>query len=139
MRTTINWQSLFLLWLPGVGLALLSSYYVLTRLHKVIYWESTTGTITGVVVEESGDDWTYYEKAEFVDPTGKTLEAIAFSGVGAEEDVPTGEVTILYDPADSSNATIFKLGDFLIVVMLPFAALLIYLGWPFNKHPDVPA
>ncbi|MEZ4947700.1 MAG: hypothetical protein R2804_19365 [Cyclobacteriaceae bacterium] len=44
MRTTINWQSLFLLWLPGVGLALLSSYYVLTRLHKVIYWESTTGT-----------------------------------------------------------------------------------------------
>lgn len=126
---------MFLMWLPGVGLALLSSYTVLTRLHKVIYWQSAKGTITGVVVEESGDDWTFYEKAEFVDPNGKTLEAIAFSGVGAEEDVPTGEVTILYDPADPSNATIFKLGDFLIVVMLPFAAFLIFIGWPFTKVP----
>lgn len=124
---------MFLLWLPGVGLALLSSYYVLTRLHKAITWHSTKGTITGVVEEESGDEWTYYEKAEFVDATGKRLEAIAFSGVGEKEDARTGEVTVLYDPSDSSNATIFKLGDFLIVVFLPFAALLIYLGWPFSK------
>ncbi|MFZ1807312.1 MAG: DUF3592 domain-containing protein [Cyclobacteriaceae bacterium] len=133
MRITINWQFLFWLWLPGVGLALLSSYYVLIRLHKVIYWQSTKGTITGVVTEELGDEWTYYEKAEFVDPTGKTIEAIAFSGVGEREDVPSGEVTILYDPADPSHATIFKLGDFIIAVFLPFAALLIYLGWPFSE------
>jgi hypothetical protein len=136
MRTTIHWQSLFWLWLPGVALAILSSYYVLTRLHKAIFWHSAKGTITGVVVEESGDDWTYYEKAEFVDPTGKRLEAIAFSGVGAEEDASTGEVTVLYDPANPSNATIFKLRDFLIGVFLPFAALLIYLGWPFSKTGD---
>jgi len=87
-----------------------------------------------VVAEESGDEWTYYEKAEFVDPTGNRREAMAFSGVGEEEDAHKGEVTILYDPADPSNATIFKCGDFLIVLFLPFATLLIYLGWPSDEE-----
>ena len=135
MRTTIHWQVLFLLWLPGIGLAALSSYYVLNRLHKVITWQSTKGTITGVVVEESGDEWAYYEKAEFVDATGKMGEAIAFSGVGEEEDARTGEVTVLYDPANPAHATIIHIRDFLIGLFLPFAALLIYLGWPFSKVP----
>ncbi|MEP2667886.1 MAG: DUF3592 domain-containing protein [Cyclobacteriaceae bacterium] len=136
MNTTINWQTMFWLWLPGVGLAGLSSYYLLTGLHRVIYWETTKGTITGVVEEESDDEWTYYEKAEFVDPSGKIVEVIAFTGVGAREDTHTGEVTILYDPKQPSHATIFQLRDYLIVLFLPFAALLMFLGWPFSKTPD---
>ena len=137
MRHGILWSPALWLWLPGVGIVSLVIYAVVPRLYYVITWEHTTGTVVDVTSEYSEDEWTYYEKAEFIDPDGTKWEAIAFSGYGDRDDVSTGEVTILYETGNPKNATIIKLGDFLIIVMLPFAALLIYLGWPFGRDVDV--
>lgn len=133
MRFTFNW--LFVMWLAGIGIAILSSYYLLVGLYQVITWDTATGTIIEIVVDESGEELTYYSKAEFIAPTGGKIEVVANTGVSERDELYMGEVTILYDPANPSNAIIFQLADYLIVLFLPFAALLIYLGWPFGVAP----
>ena len=133
MRHAVPWSLIFWLWLPGVGLLAVITYAVVPRLYRVITWEHTTGTVIDVVDDFSGDEWTFYVKAEFIGPAGTKLEATSFSGFGDRDDVPAGEVSILYDPGNPKNATIIMWGDFLIIILIPLAALLIYLGWPFPR------
>jgi hypothetical protein len=133
MRFNGSWFVTVFVFIPGACLALLSSYYLFTGLYHLIEWNSTTGTITGVVVKESIDDFAYHEKAVFIDTTGKTIEVIALSGVDEREDARDGEVSILFNPKNTSQAIILLWRDYLILLFFPFAALLMILGWPFER------
>lgn len=132
MRFTVSWfgTSLFLI---GVALGLFSCYYVFTGVYRVVAWSWTPGIITGTVTVDAIEDYTIHEKAEFVDPAGDTIQVIAFSGVTTEDDARTGEVTILYNPKNSREATILQFRDYLVVFFLPFALFLVWIGWPFQS------
>lgn len=131
MRFTVN-SLTFLLFLPGVVLICFCVYFLSTGIYQLAAWNKTSGVITEVVnigtVENS-----FHEKATFVDDRGKSLEVIALSGFLNEEDTFEGTVTIVYDPANSANARIVFLRDYLLLLFLPFGALLVFLGWPFEK------
>jgi hypothetical protein len=132
MRFTGGWFQI-LLFLTGVALGLLSSYYLFRGVYRMVGWSWTTGIITGTVFVETSEDYAIHEKAQFVDPAGDTIEVISFAGVTHEDDARTGEVTILYNPKNTREATILQFRDFLIVLFLPFALLLVFLGWPFES------
>ena len=125
------------LFLIGIALALFSSYYVLRGAYRMIAWSWTHGVITGTVVEESIDDNIIHEQAEFVDPSGDTIQVISFSGVTYQDDARTGDVIILYNPHNTREATILQFRDYLVVFFLPFALFLIWFGWPFHPAPNV--
>ncbi|MGE0588705.1 MAG: DUF3592 domain-containing protein [Cyclobacteriaceae bacterium] len=132
MRYTGSVLTTVTLFLPGIALALVSGYYLSQGVYRMMAWRYTTGTITDVVIKELSDDYAFHEKAEFTDLDGKTIEVISLTGVDVQEDTRSGSVTILYNPKKSSEAIILQFRDYLIVFFLPFAFLLIYLGWPFE-------
>ena len=111
----------------------LCSTYMYTGLYRLAVWETTNGTIVGVVIKESTDDFAFHEKARFTDPSGNTIDVISFTGVDLEEDARTGDVTILYNPSDPIEAVILQGRDYLILLFIPFTILLMYLGWPFTE------
>jgi hypothetical protein len=134
MRYTGNWLTTFL-FIVGIALGLFSAYYAVNGIYRLVAWSWTKGVITGTEVRQGIDDISIHEKAEFVDPRGDTIQVVAFSGVTYEEDARTGEVTILYNPKNSHEAIILQFRDYLVVFFLPFALLLIWIGWPFHTEP----
>lgn len=131
MRFTGNWLTIFL-FIVGIALALFSTYYAVNGIYRIVAWSWTRGVVTGTVMEDGIDDIIIHEKAEFVDPAGDTIQVISFSGVTHEEDARTGEVIILYNPENSREAIILQFRDYLVVFFLPFALLLVWIGWPFH-------
>ncbi|MGE0771377.1 MAG: DUF3592 domain-containing protein [Cyclobacteriaceae bacterium] len=131
MRFSGNWLTL-LLFIVGLGITVLSSFYMLRPLYRYIFWEKTEGTIVGVVLKETDDDYSFHEKAVFTGPKGQEIEVVAMSGTDNEESTYAGQVTIFYNPEDPSQASIFLFRDLLIGVMIPFGLLLIVIGWPLK-------
>ena len=124
-----------MMFLSGLGLICFCCYVAYDNIYPVIFWTKAPGKIIGTTGHYSADAYYEYEKAIFTDHTGKEREVIAKTSAG-ESDFSwkaSGDVTVYYDPADSSKATIFMWRNFLGILFLPFGMLLVFLGWPVEK------
>ena len=125
----------FVFLLPGLGLVVFSIYTFVSVLLKQLTWTKTEGTISGSVIQSDSDGDYVYEKAVFTDASGKSIEVISKTSAGSTEAnwKREGQVTIYYNPNNSSNADLFSWGQYLPIFFLPFGLLLMYLGWPHRE------
>lgn len=122
--------------LSGVGLVCFSLYVLYRNLYPVIFWEKTSGKITGTEQRyDNSGEFYVFEKASYEDNQGHLFEIVSGTSAGTTEaNMPsTGEVTIYYNPENSKEAVIFMWRNFLPIIMMPFGLLLIFLGWPIER------
>jgi hypothetical protein len=127
---------LFQLWflLPGVALVVASVYIPLSYLHKQIFWTETEALTNNRVERDDGMGGLVYYSMTFADEGGTTHYIDPNSDDTFMEGKDSNHVRIYYDPSNPEAYELVNHGRYLLILFLPFALLLCYLGWPDRER-----
>lgn len=133
MRKFHSIQLWFLI--PGTILLVTSIYVPISYLNKSIFWTETEALIIERVEENtrSGVELVYY--MEFSDHQGRVHKIKPNTDDTFIEGKDANHVLIFYEPTHPANFELVNPGRYMLILFLPFAMLLLYLGWP-EKIPD---
>ena len=122
--------------IPGLILMVTSVWVPLDFAYKQIFWNRTEALILEQIIEypqgEEGEAEVYLN-LEFTDANGKVQHLKDNSDDDYMEGSDEKHLILYYDPSNPADYVLANFGRYLIVIFVPFAWFLLYLGWP-NKE-----
>lgn len=123
--------------IPGIGLLLVTVYVPLSYLHKQMFWTATEALIVDRTSKEVGGEVSLYLHLEFTDSNGSLHRVIDGTENSYIEGRDPDYAWIYYDPANPGDFALVNHFRYMLIIFIPFALFLVYLGWPHKDTEDV--
>lgn len=121
---------LYILFLPGVGLLVVSTWIPVSYLYKNIYWTETEAEIIGLVQK---NEETVYHVMRFSDASGIVHEIQHDTDNDFSQGKDERHALVLYDPENPQRYDVKNPGKFMIAIFFPLGLLCAYFGWPWSR------